>query len=124
MRVAADCVGVELEAGFYLKRQVVYDLKTYLELKLKKIQRYHPDVLRPTFQAECDLILKTVNSNFSADQVLVTDEIGFHWNVAPLRSLSPSWTAPQDVEKTRTVKTSFCVAMKHDTTHDSYVTMT
>ena len=124
VRLVADCTGTDLGPDFFIKKKLVYDLKNYMELKLKKIGKYHPDVLRKSFVDEYTAVRAGINENFAASQVLVTDEIGIHWNVRPLRSLSPIWAQPTCVGKTQMIKTTFGVTIQHDMTHDSFVAIT
>ena len=118
----ADCCEVPIPPTFSIKLQLVRDFARYLELKLKKTQKYHPDVIRESFVAEYTAVRDGIVKNFGAPQTWVTDEMGLHWNVRPLRSLSPKWTAPCCVGKTQMVKTSFCVAIQHDMKRESFVT--
>ena len=119
--VACELNGKKLPPSFNLKKQIVYDLKNHLELKIKKLQKYHPDITRPSFLAECKAFLEAINSNFRTSRVWVVDEIGIHFNIRPLRSLSLKGMVPVCVSKTRTKKISFCVAIRHDMKRESYV---
>ena len=118
----ARCSGVEIPSDFCIKLQLVRDFARFLQLKLKKVQKYHPDAIRESFVEEYTAVREGVIKNFGAPQTWVTDEMGLHWNVRPLRSLSPTWTSPTCVGKTQMVKTSFCVAMRHDMKIESFVT--
>ena len=120
---AAHCCEVEIPSDFCIKLQLVRDFARYLQLKMKKTQKYHPDVLRASFVEEYTAVREGIIQNFGAPQTYVTDEMGVHWNVKPIRSLSPTWTSPTCVGKTQMVKTSFCVAIRQDMTRESFVSI-